>query len=183
MKIVVSSLKGGTGKSTLIYALADVLDSDILDLDNQSTLIAIGELGGRHKPIERSQARKKFTIIDTAPYLAANLSELYREAELILIPCRVSAADLLALAPIVTILEKSKSLEKAVIVFNAVRKPHTKSYQNTKKFFSHNYPNIRMAKQELSLLVGFQTIFEHQVSGKAKNQIEALAQELNLCVF
>lgn len=59
MQIVVSTIKGGSGKSTLVASLADVLDADIIDHDNQGTLRVASGYTSRHKPVAANEVSKK----------------------------------------------------------------------------------------------------------------------------
>ena len=52
MQIVVVGVKGGTGKSTLVASLAQVIDADIVDHDNQGTLRITSSFSGLNKPLE-----------------------------------------------------------------------------------------------------------------------------------
>ena len=60
MKIIITHTKGGSGKTTLTTCLADVLDADLVDYDNQGTLRVASIFTKRNKPIEKlSDAKKK----------------------------------------------------------------------------------------------------------------------------
>ena len=180
MQIVVASNKGGVGKSTLVASLADVLHADIIDHDNQGTLKITASFTGRNKPISPSEISKKIVIHDTPPYNGADMDGLFSAADLIIIPSKVKYPDLVALKGII---ERIRSLglgEKTCIVFNDVRKPHSKTYKELKELFLQNYTDIKKANTELSTLVAFTKVFSEPLSGRALEQIESLRKELSI---
>ncbi len=172
--------KGGGGKTTIAASLKDVVDADIIDHDPQGTLRVTAALTGRNVPVSKENITKKVVIHDTPPYNASELRDQAAKSDIIIIPCRVSAADLVAVRPIVDALRKLKITDKAYIVFNAVRKPHTNQYKKLKRLFMANYKDIKKAKTELSNLVAFEEIFEKPLHGQARREIEELAKELHI---
>ena len=180
MQIVVANSKGGTGKSTLTAALADVLNADIVDHDNQGTIRVTSSFTGRNKPVLPNAVKKRNVIHDTPPYNSAELKSLFESADLILIPCKVKYPDLVALKGIVEALRDIKAEWKSCIVFNDVRKPHSKTYRELRALFDQNYTDIKKATTELSTLVSFTKVFAEPIQGKAREQIEQLTEELNI---
>ena len=180
MKILIANSKGGCGKSTLALALAKYLSADIVDLDEQGTLRVAASFSGEYVPVDECKATKKVVIYDTPPYNSSEFLMLCREAELILIPSKVKYPDLLALKGMVDIVRLAEAQEKAWIVFNEVRKPHSKTYREIKEIFSKNYKDIRRAKTELSNLVGFTKVFTEDLKGQALEEIKKLVKELKV---
>ena len=180
LNIVVANNKGGAGKSTLVAALAQVLDANIVDHDEQGTLRATSAISGLNKPVARDKATKKVVIHDLPPYNSFQTRQLLGEADLIIIPCNVSHSDLVAVNAIVQILTTLQKEQQAVIVFNRVRKPHNNAYRSIKANFQNNFQAIRKAKTELSQLNGFLQIFAKPLAGKAKEETAALCRELKL---
>ncbi len=178
MQIVVSNIKGGVGKSTLVLALANVINADIIDHDNQGTIRTTSAFTGRHVPVE--QATKKVVLHDTPPYNSEALKSLYASADVVVIPCKVKYPDLVATKGVVDLLRELGQTSKAVIVFNDVRKPHNKAYKEIKQLFLDNYADIRKATTELSSLVAFTRIFTDKLSGQALQEVKALAKELSI---
>ena len=61
MKIVVANSKGGSGKSTLVLALADILPSvQVIDLDTQGTITIGASYTKRHSPVSEEEATDKY---------------------------------------------------------------------------------------------------------------------------
>lgn len=178
MQIVISNAKGGSGKSTLTAALAQVMDADILDHDNQGTLRITSSISGLNKPVKMEKITKKIVIHDTPPYNSASFKTLFKTADLIIIPCNVSYADLAAISVIVNDLRAIEAQNRGIIVLNRVRKPHNNSYKTIKEAFLENYKDIKKASVELSNLNGFLEIFAKPLSGKALQETTELYKEL-----
>lgn len=179
-KILVTNSKGGCGKTLLAFALADALDAEIVELDLQATIAESYKLTKRHRPIDPKNAKGKYLIFDTPPYNTQRSKDLMREADIILMPCKVSMPDLIALKSIVKDLQDLRVEKKATIVFNEVRKPHNNTYKKVKGYFDHMYKGIKRADTELGNLVAFRDIMERPIHGKAKKQIISLLKELNI---
>ena len=181
MNIVVANSKGGSGKSTLVLALADILPSaQVIDLDPQGTITVGATFTKRHAPISATQATGKYLLYDTPPYHGEELRSYFSTADLVLLPVKVSYPDLLAVKGVVEDLRAAKMTHKGVIVFNEVRKPHHKTYHEVKHLFQTNYQDLRKAKTELSNLVGFARILSEALHGQAQQEIRQLVTELNI---
>lgn len=180
MQIVISNSKGGSGKSTLAICLADVLNGDLIDFDNQGTLTHAAKFTKRHAPLQdASKATKKHIIYDTPPYNAAQFLGVFESCDLILMPTKVSVPDLLATTAIINLLTKKKLLDKATLVFNEVRKPHNKTYKEVMQLFNQNY-TIKKANTELSNLIAYRRVFTEALPGKARNEVLQLTKELGI---
>lgn len=181
MKIIVANSKGGSGKSTLVLSLADILPcAQVIDLDTQGTITIGADYTKRHVPINADEATEKHIIYDTPPYHGEELRSYFDTADLVLIPVKVSYPDLLATKAIVDDLRAVKMTKKGVIVFNEVRKPYNKTYYQIKDLFFANYQDIKKADTELSNLVGFGRILAEAIQGQAKEEIVRLTQELKI---
>ena len=181
MKIVVANSKGGSGKSTLVLALADMLPGvQVIDLDAQGTITVGADYTKRHVPVREEEATEQHIIYDTPPYHGEELRSYFDTADLVLIPVKVSYPDLLATKAVVDDLRAVKMTAKGVIVFNEVRKPYNKTYHEVKALFSSNYKDIKKATTELSNLVGFRRLLAEAVHGQAKEEILSLIKELNI---
>ena len=107
------SQKGGSGKTTLACATAVAFEAAgfqtvLVDLDPQASAAQWGDLRAADTPIVTSaqaarlppvlqaarNAGARSAIIDTAPHAADAALATIRQADLVLIPCRPSAADL-----------------------------------------------------------------------------------------
>lgn len=180
MEILILNSKGGCGKTTLAMALTDVLDAQIVEHDLQGTIANCHMLTGRHKPVELKYATSKFIIHDTPPYNSDILRELIKRANKIIVPVRMSAADLVACKTAIDLLREAKAVDRTTIVFNGVRKPYTNAYRDFKEAFSDNYKDVAKATTEITNLVAFQRVMEMPVTGKAKQLISELLTELNV---
>lgn len=181
MKIVVANSKGGSGKSTLVLSLADILPAaQVVDLDPQGTIRVGASYTQRHTPVLEEEATAKYVIYDTPPYHGEELRSYFDTADLVLIPVKVSYPDLLATKAVIDDLRAVKMASKGTIVFNEVRKPYNKAYREIKKLFFSNYADIKKASTELSNLVGFQRILSEPLSGQASAEILRLTKELDI---
>lgn len=183
MKIVVANSKGGSGKSTLVLALADLLPSaQVIDLDPQGTITVGAAYTKRHAPVSEEEVTGEYIIYDTPPYHGEELRSYFDMADLVLIPVKVSYPDLLAAKAVIDDLRAVKMIDKGVIVFNEVRKPHNNTYLEVRGLFYSNYKDIRKSGTELSNLVGFNRILSEPIHGQAKAEILSLVKELNIAL-
>jgi cellulose biosynthesis protein BcsQ len=181
MKIIVTNSKGGSGKSTLVLALSDVLvDAQVIDLDQQGTITIGSKYTNRHIPVKAEAISARHTIIDTPPYHGEELRSYFETADLILIPVKVSYPDLLATKAVIDDLRAVKMTEKGFIIFNEVRKPYNKTYQEIKELFFVNYKDVKKTTTELSNLIGFNRILSDPIHGQAKEEIQNLVKELHI---
>lgn len=115
--ICISNQKGGVGKSTiafnLAYALKNGLSVAVIDTDLQGSLTSLLLMmdGIKLLPLpEKLEDLKLFTedilIIDTPPYLSANLINLFEISDFILIPTKASFFDVMAIRPTIAILRE-----------------------------------------------------------------------------
>ena len=178
MQIVVTSIKGGVGKSTVVAGLSQVLDANIIDHDKQGSLTMTSHFSGFNKPVTVKEARKRFSVHDTPPYVTDILRATMKIADLVLIPCKVSYADLLSLNIIAKELRKAKITDKAVIVFNDVDKPLEPTEKNILENFEQNFRDIKKCETMLSHSRDFRKIFSHGLIGGAEKEIKKLVEEL-----
>ena len=136
------SQKGGAGKTTLACALAVAaehagLSTVLVDLDPQGTALKWGELREAEAPVVTAatpdrldpvlgaarNAGANLAVIDTAPHSAEAALTAAQAADLVLIPCRPSAADLHAIGTSVELTRKARV--QATVILNAapVRNP------------------------------------------------------------
>jgi chromosome partitioning protein len=138
MKIIVLlSQKGGTGKSTIATHLAVCAARDgkavaLFDIDPQASAAKwsdrrtaegppVVRVGAAHLPNLVQQAREQgadVILIDTAGHADASSLHALQLADLVLIPCRPSAADLDAIEDTITLAQRAKQ-GKAAVVINA----------------------------------------------------------------
>ncbi len=180
-KIAVINSKGGVGKSTMVLALADVLSSlkkkvKIKDVDVQGTISASAKFYKPHKEY-LAQKNPDFILYDLPPYRLAGTKDLIKSVDIVIVPTKVGVGDLLAMPQI---LKDTKGLKSIVVVFNDVRKPHNKTYFKIKEFFNKNITKLKIARTELSTLVGYSRVFFEPICGKAKEEVTSLIRELSI---
>ena len=138
------SQKGGAGKTTLTCSLAVAaeragLSTVLVDLDPQGTASKWGELREADTPVVTAAATDRLvpvieaarnagaaiTVVDTPPHSADAALAAARVADLVLIPCRPSTADLHAIGTSIELVREAGS--SALVILNAcpVRNPLT----------------------------------------------------------
>ena len=167
--------KGGVGKSTLVECFRQYLgNAEVVDLDPQRTLsIALEMLGTPLSP-----PKKDYRLYDTPPYNDESLRPIMAKVDHIIIPSKLGYPDLIALRTIYDSLIATKTIDKAILVFNEVRKPLTTEEKKIIECYSANYKNLRQAKTLLSRLDGFLRVFRTPLKGKSLEQIKALVNEI-----
>lgn len=140
----VISQKGGAGKTTLACSLAVAAERSglaavLVDLDPQGTAAKWGELREADTPVVTAAATDRLVavieaarnagaaiaVVDTPPHSADAALAAARVADLVLIPCRPSAADLHAIGASIELVREAGS--PALVILNAcpVRNPLT----------------------------------------------------------
>ncbi len=181
MNIIISNSKGGCGKSTLVLAIADVLSFfnkrvKIIDLDNQGTLSLNAVFCARTKKF-LEEKNPTHILCDLPPYHTPKTRELYKTADIVIVPCLVGLSDLLSLNQ--TLSELSNC--RYIVVFNKIRKPLNNSYYKVKEYFKSNFEGLCVAKTELTNLLDYLNIYEFPLpKKKAFKEVLTLLKELNL---
>jgi len=185
--ILATHQKGGVGKSTITYNLAENLKNSaevcIVDMDTQGSLLQLSKLS--NVPIFPGSELNKiinsnydFIFIDTPPYLNDSIADLCKLANVIVIPTKAGILDLLAIKSTIDIVKEAKSEKKAVIVFNMV-KPNTTLTDEIKDQLKEY--NIKVSENMLSDLVAFsRSVLVNGVEGNnnAQKQIDNLTKEI-----
>jgi len=187
--ILITNQKGGVGKSTLAFNLANNIKKDckvaILDLDVQGSLTQIASLNPSleiityQDKIENIKSLKyDFIFIDTPPYLLDKIDELYRLSDIIIIPTKASAFDLFAMQNMIEKIKELSLESKTMILFNMMKHNtllNQDIHDQVKEF------GIEIANTKISDLVSFsksvllQGLEDHQ---KAQKQIDSLTKEI-----
>jgi chromosome partitioning protein len=134
------SQKGGSGKTTLAAHLAVALGGGrrvvLVDTDPQRSATAWWRARGRETPelVEtpagdiiatvrriRAAGGGGLIVVDTMPSVAADIASIARAADYVLIPCRPSVLDLLAIGGTVEVVRSVRTA--AAIVLNAAPAP------------------------------------------------------------
>lgn len=136
------SQKGGAGKTTLACAMAVAgeragLASVVVDLDPQASAAKWSDLREAKTPVVTSaqaarlagvlgaarDAGARLVVVDTAPQAADSALAAARAADLVLIPCRPSAADLAAIGATIELARAAMQEPCAVLNAAPVRNP------------------------------------------------------------
>lgn len=132
--ILVCNQKGGVGKTTIADEIAFAFDRDSIpynfyDLDNQG--------GAIHQEIEKDNAQ--VSIIDTPGSLQKDLVQWMKEADIIIIPTRMTSKDIPPLETMINLV-KSKGINTPVIyVLNGWNR--YKATAEFEEWFFDTYPN------------------------------------------
>lgn len=187
--ILITHQKGGVGKSTLTFNLAQNISENasvaILDLDLQGSLSSIKDLvtdfdiiPNKGKINEIQNLDYDFIFIDTPPYLSQQLPELIQLADLIIIPTKAGVLDLLAIKSTIELIENESKQEKSMVVFNMIKPNTTLTLDILIGLEEYNIP---IAKTHISDLVSFtRSVLIGGVSNdkNAQKQLDKLTKEV-----
>jgi len=198
--IAVAASKGGVGKTTLAAALAVQAAKDgskvaLCDVDPQRSLWQWSqlrggpdnpkfiELAGSHESIALAIAEGGFdwVFIDTPPNHMEQIEVAVANSDLVLIPCRPSPVDVLAIGPVVELCETHD--RAFVIVLNQVMPGQSKAGLAGAEGTLANYGTVLAARLASRLVhqVAFasgRTGAELDKEGKATAEVEALWLEV-----
>ena len=187
--ILITHQKGGVGKSTLAFNLAQNLKDSarvcIIDADYQGSISQLKDMVTAFDIITLPNnidtiktLPYDFIFIDTPPYLSDKLPKLCKAANLIIIPTKAGVLDLMAIRGTIDIVKENECENKGLIVFNMV-KPNT-SLTNDIKSEVEEY-NIPYAKTMISDLVAFtRSVLVRGVENdrNAQKQLDNLTKEV-----
>ena len=119
----VTHQKGGVGKSTLTFNLAQNISENskvcIVDIDAQGSLYQIRSLVSDFDIIDYQGETENirnldydFIFIDTPPYLSEKLPKLIQIADLIIAPTKAGILDLLAIKSTIKLIENENQQMK-----------------------------------------------------------------------
>ena len=142
MKIITSiHQKGGVGKSTLTFNLANNLKDTarvcIIDVDYQGSLFEtknLSDVDTYHiSQLDEVQALNyDFAFIDTPPYLFEGAEQIFEISDIIVIPIMAGIYDTLSIQRTVEQIKEHNCVNKSLIVFNMV-KPNTTITEEVKE--------------------------------------------------
>ena len=187
--ILITHQKGGVGKSTLTFNLAQNIAANsrvaVLDFDLQGSLSQLEELVTDFKIIPYqdklesiSELQYDFIFIDTPPYLSNHLSKLISISDLIIVPTKAGILDLLAIKNTLAIIEQEKRTIDTLVVFNMI-KPNTTLTLDI--VIGLEEYNVKIASTHISDLVAFtRSVLLKGVSNdkNAQKQIDQLTEEI-----
>lgn len=192
--ILITHQKGGVGKSTLTFNLAQNFSNNskvaVLDFDLQGSLSQLKEIvtGFDIIPFVEeiksiSNLKYDFIFIDTPPYLSNHLSKMMQIADLILVPTKAGILDILAIKSTLKLIEHEHKSNSTLIVFNMI-KPNTTLTQDI--LISLKEYNVPIAKTHISDLVAFtRSVIMKGVTNdrNAKFQLDQLTKEVLLLLL
>lgn len=192
--ILITHQKGGVGKSTLTFNLAQNFSNNskvaVLDFDLQGSLSQLKEIvtGFDIIPFVEeinsiSNLKYDFIFIDTPPYLSNQLSKLIQIADLILVPTKAGILDILAIKSTLKLIEHEYKSNSTLIVFNMI-KPNTTLTQDI--LIGLKEYNVPIAKTYISDLVAFtRSVIMKGVSNdrNARFQLDQLTKEVLLLLL
>lgn len=192
--ILITHQKGGVGKSTLTFNLAQNFSNNskvaVLNFDLQGSLSQLKEIVSGFDIIpfieeinSISKLNYDFIFIDTPPYLSNHLSKLIQIADLILVPTKAGILDILAIKSTLRLIEIEHKSNSTLIVFNMI-KPNTTLTQDI--LISLKEYNIPIAKTYISDLVAFtRSVIMKGVTNdrNAKFQLDQLTKEILLLLI
>ncbi|MFI8605648.1 AAA family ATPase [Cellulophaga baltica] len=185
--ILITHQKGGVGKSTLTFNLAQNLCANakvaILDLDLQGSLIQIKKLANdfeitSDESILIKNEELDFIFIDTPPYLSNELPKLINVADLIIVPTKAGVLDLLAIEGTINLIKKENKGDHTLIVLNMI-KPNTTLTSDIIDGLDSYMVNV--ANTQISDLVAFtRSVLVNGVeaNNNAQKQIDSLTKEV-----
>jgi chromosome partitioning protein len=196
MKIVVLlSQKGGTGKSTIATHLAVCAARDgkavaLFDIDPQASAAKwsdrrtvegppVVRAGAAQLPNLVQQARKQgaeVILIDTAGHADASSLHALQLADLVLIPCRPSAADLDAIEETITLAQRAKQGKAAVVINAAPIRGHLTEDARTAISERITVAPVTLGQRSAyaNAWIDGRSVEEYEPKGKAADEIRAL---------
>lgn len=187
--ILITHQKGGVGKSTLAYNLANNISSNakvaIIDFDLQGSLFQLKQMVNNFDIIpyqENIDSIKQldydFIFIDTPPYLSNHLPKLIELAHLIIVPTKAGILDLMAIQSTLELIEENNSTQKSLVVFNMVKANTTLTLDILIGLEEYN---VAIAETHISDLVSFtrSVLLQGVVNDKnAQYQLNNLTKEI-----
>lgn len=197
--------KGGVGKTTLVLNLYSYLNKQgyncaIVDADPQGSITDLYDRLGEQEGWKNLQLIKRnsfgsFTdlegmedydvlLVDTPPYLSNTLPEIFEVSDFVLVPCKASPLDALAIQNTLELIEdavKRKPMLKTAIVMNMAITGTDFNDQVRKILEEHGFPVL---KTEIGNRIAYSRslLLSPSVSSeknpKATQEIESLIQEI-----
>jgi chromosome partitioning protein len=189
--ILILHQKGGVGKSTLTFNLAQNIAKSskvaVLDFDLQGSLSQLKELVTDFEIIpyvgeidKISDLEYDFIFIDTPPYLSNQLPKLIAIADLIIVPTKAGILDLLAIKNTLEMIELAKRTADTLIVFNMIKANTTLTLDILIGLEEYN---VKIANTHISDLVSYtRSVLLKGVTKdqNAQRQIDNLTKEILL---
>ena len=189
--ILITAQKGGVGKSTLTFNLAQNIAANakvaVLDFDLQGSLSQLKDMVTDFEIIPYQNKIEHiadldfdFIFIDTPPYLSNQLPQLISIANLIIVPTKVGVLDLLSFKATLSVLQEAQKVDDTLVVFNMVKLNTTLTLDILIGLEEYN---VRIASAHISDLVSFtrSVLFSGvRQDRNAQRQIDELTKEILL---
>lgn len=196
MITVIGNLKGGTGKSTVVFNLALWLleqgtKVEVCDLDPQATLVDVAELRAEEgfEPMLKviTELPKRSTaevLVDVGTSDMDALRNAVSRADRIVIPVSPSQADVWSTQRFLEIIASStKKKPKLVAFVNRADTHHTARENDETEAALRQLKGLEVVSVRLAQRIVFRhsfseglAVFELEPSGKATQELNALAQ-------
>jgi chromosome partitioning protein len=187
--VLVTHQKGGVGKSTLTFNLAQNISSStnvaVLDFDLQGSLSQLKELVTDFEIIpfkgeidDILKLNYDFIFIDTPPYLSNHLPKLIAIADLVIVPTKAGILDLLAIKGTLELIEDANKTANTLVVFNMIKANTTLTMDILIGLEEYN---VKIANTHISDLVAFtRSVLVKGVTNdkNAQKQIDSLTKEI-----
>lgn len=187
--VLVTHQKGGVGKSTLTFNLAQNISKNanvaVLDFDLQGSLSQLKELVTDFEIIpfkdEIDDILKldyDFIFIDTPPYLSNHLPKLIAIADLVIVPTKAGILDLLAIKGTLELIEDANKTAETLVVFNMIKANTTLTIDILIGLEEYN---VKIANTHISDLVAFtRSVLVKGVKNdkNAQKQLDNLTKEV-----
>ncbi len=192
--ILITHQKGGVGKSTITFNLAQNIAKNskvaVLDFDLQGSLNQVREMINSFDIIPFVEDINSilnldydFVFIDTPPYLSNQLPKLISIADLILVPTKAGILDLLAIKSTLKLIELEHKTDSTLVVFNMIKPNTTLTLDILTGLEEYKVP---IAKTHISDLVAFtRSVVLHGVANdrNAQRQLDQLTKEILLLLL
>jgi chromosome partitioning protein len=204
--ITLAHQKGGVGKSTLATNLrgyfATKYKTALVDIDPQGSLSKLvrtfSDQAGRDPEhvIERSSFDTfqdlqallepyQIAIIDTPPYLSQDLEEVFAITDVVLVPCKASPLDFLAIGDTLDLIRTAKAKRPSLLAAVVLTMTITGTDFTTRirsELEKSEFPvlatEIGNRVAYMRSLLSSNTVLGGDENSKAASEIEALGQEL-----
>jgi chromosome partitioning protein len=195
--VVLLSQKGGTGKSTIATHLAVCAERDgkkvaLFDLDPQASSYKWSQRRKAEQPAVVSaaaaelanllvQAKKQgadLILVDTAGHADASSLHALHHADLVLIPCRPSAADLDAIEDTIELASRAKPSKSAVVLNAAPTRGQLSEQARVAIEERIKVAPVVLGQRSAyaSAWIDGRSVEEYEVNGKAAEEIRKLYQ-------
>jgi chromosome partitioning protein len=195
--VVLLSQKGGTGKSTIATHLAVCAERDgkkvaLFDLDPQASSYKWSQRRKAEQPAVVSaaaaelanllvQAKKQgadLILVDTAGHADASSLHALHHADLVLIPCRPSAADLDAIEDTIELASRAKPSKSAVVLNAAPTRGQLSEQARVAIEERIQVAPVVLGQRSAyaSAWIDGRSVEEYEVNGKAAEEIRKLYQ-------